>query len=196
MSQVLSTAPRIDHFVVWTSSSRRMRTRMKSWIDADFRSLSISSPSSLQGEQRDRERTTLQPPNHVKFDVVWITKPPFKVFDPAKTSSPPTVEPFQPPQNADHSPAPLNPVEFLVQATPPRRTDGERAPTLTEVNPDSGSTTGGARIWLKGVDFPALFPLFARFGNAVVPTVSIRSCLSISVSSCLLDLLVFQPSCM
>ena len=31
---------------------------------------------------------------------------------------------------------------------------------------------GGARIWLQGKDFPAVFPLFARFGTAVVPTVS------------------------
>ena len=112
-----------------------------------------------------------------------------------RSSSPPAVQPFQPPQNADHSPAPRNPVEFLVRATPPQRTDGERSPTLTEVNPESGSTTGGAKIWLKGIDFPALFPLFARFGNTVVPTVSIYPCLSISVSSCLLDLLILQPSC-
>ena len=47
-------------------------------------------------------------------------------------------------------------------------------PTLTDVNPEQGSITGGARIWLQGIDFPALFPLFARFGTAVVPTVSLR----------------------
>jgi len=96
----------------------------------------------------------------------------------------PTVQTSWPPRNADPSSVPLNTIE-----------DAERAPTLTEVNPDSGSTTGGARIWLKGIDFPALFPLFARFGNAVVPTVSRRFCFSISVSSCLLDLLIIQPSC-
>ena len=46
-------------------------------------------------------------------------------------------------------------------------------PTLTEVNPEAGSITGGARIWLKGINFTALFPIFARFGSAVVPTVSL-----------------------
>ena len=51
-------------------------------------------------------------------------------------------------------------------------------PTLTEVNPDSGSITGGVRIWLRGMDFPALLPLFARFGAAVVPTVRIYLYLS------------------
>lgn len=51
-------------------------------------------------------------------------------------------------------------------------TDGEPTPTLTEVNPESGPITGGARIWLKGINFPALFPLFARFGTTVVATVS------------------------
>jgi len=61
-----------------------------------------------------------------------------------------------------------------VQPQPisPPKADEERNPTLTEVNPDSGSITGGVRIWLKGMDFPALLPLFARFGAAVVPTVS------------------------
>ena len=52
--------------------------------------------------------------------------------------------------------------------------DREGNSALTEVNPESGSITGGARIWLKGIDFPALFPLFARFGTTVVPTVSLR----------------------
>ena len=52
------------------------------------------------------------------------------------------------------------------------------APTLTESNPESGSVIGGARIWLKGKDFPACFPLFARFGSAVVPTVSLMGSLA------------------
>ena len=56
----------------------------------------------------------------------------------------------------------------------PPRIDGEPSPTLTEVNPERGSIAGGGRIWLNGIDFPALFPLFARFGTAVVPTVSLR----------------------
>jgi len=58
------------------------------------------------------------------------------------------------------------------QAIIPQGTDVEPTPTLIDVNPECGSITGGARIWLKGKDFPALFPLFARFGTAVVSTVS------------------------
>jgi hypothetical protein len=58
------------------------------------------------------------------------------------------------------------------QAIVSPRTDEEPTPTLIDVNPESGSITGGARIWLKGKDFPALLPLFARFGTAVVSTVS------------------------
>ena len=50
------------------------------------------------------------------------------------------------------------------------RADVERTPTLTEVNPESGSISGGTTIWLKGIDFPAS-PPFVRFGDAVVPTV-------------------------
>ena len=60
----------------------------------------------------------------------------------------------------------------LLSAWKPPRADREPIPTLTEVNPESGSISGGPRIWLKGMDFPALFPLYVRFGDAVVPTVS------------------------
>ena len=70
----------------------------------------------------------------------------------------------------------LGPAHF--QPISPLKADAERPPILTEVNPDSGSVTGGMRIWLKGMDFPALLPLFARFGAAVVPTVSVRFLLS------------------
>ena len=59
-----------------------------------------------------------------------------------------------------------------LQAISPPMVDAEFPPILTEVNPDSGSTTGGMRIWLKGIDFPAILPLFARFGATVVATVS------------------------
>ena len=82
------------------------------------------------------------------------------------SSSPPLA------QSAGLSSAPLDAIKPPSQAAPPPRTDGECTPTLTEVNPESGSITGGATIWLKGMDFPTLFPLFARFGTAVVPTVS------------------------
>ena len=78
----------------------------------------------------------------------------------------------------------------------PPRADGEHPPTLTEVNPESGSITGGVRVWLTGLDFPAIFPLFARFGTAVVPTVRPSLCISRSTSPCLLDVLRFQPSCL
>jgi len=72
---------------------------------------------------------------------------------------------------ADQEPRPIR-LKTPNQPIAPSWTEGESAPTLTEVNPESGSITGGATIWLKGMDFPALFPLFARFGTAVVPTVS------------------------
>ena len=85
----------------------------------------------------------------------------------SSSASPPAVSPPQPPRNV----VPWKPPNPVIA---PPRTDGEPTPTLTEVNPEQGSITGGARIWLKGIDFPALFPLFARFGTAVVPTVSLR----------------------
>ena len=70
----------------------------------------------------------------------------------------------------------LNPAH--VQAISPLKAYAERPPILTEVNPDSGSVIGGVRIWLQGMYFSALPPLFARFGAAVVPTVSVRFLLS------------------
>jgi len=88
------------------------------------------------------------------------------------SSSPPLAPAPVPPQNASSTSAPLDAIKPPDQPIAPPRTEGESAPTLTEVNPESGSITGGATIWLKGMDFPALFPLFARFGTAVVPTVS------------------------
>ena len=75
-------------------------------------------------------------------------------------------------RSANSSSAPLEVIKLPNQAIAPPRTEGECGPTLTEVNPEQGTTTGGARIWLAGMDFPSLFPLFARFGTAVVPTVS------------------------
>lgn len=87
--------------------------------------------------------------------------------------------PASPPQNAAPNPEPISwglPQQQQGVAQP--RTEDEASPTLTEVNPESGSVTGGARIWLKGMGFPARFPLFARFGSAVVPTVSLMGSLS------------------
>ena len=85
-----------------------------------------------------------------------------------------------PAPNVGHQSAPRGHEEGYSSslAISPPKLDGERPPTLTEVNPDSGSITGGVRIWLKGMDFPALLPLFARFGAAVVPTVGVYPCLS------------------
>ena len=85
--------------------------------------------------------------------------------------------PLLTPQSGATSPDPPNALKRPNQTIAQPRTDGEHAATLTEVNPDSGSITGGARIWLRGVDFPANFPLYARFGTAVVPTVSPLTCL-------------------
>ena len=85
--------------------------------------------------------------------------------------SPPTVSLPQPPRNVG---GPLSPWKMPNPVTAPPRTDPEPTPTLTDVNPEQGSITGGARIWLKGMDFPAHFPLFARFGTAVVPTVNLK----------------------
>ena len=81
--------------------------------------------------------------------------------------SPPTVSSLQQPQNAG---GPLNPWKTPNPVIAPPRTDAEPTPTLTDVNPENGSITGGTRIWLQvqGMDFPAHFPLFARFGTAVV----------------------------
>ena len=71
--------------------------------------------------------------------------------------------PTQPPPNADAN----------SETIGPPRPDGDTTPTLTEVNPETGSITGGARIWLRGINFSSRFPIFARFGTTVVPTVSL-----------------------
>ena len=82
--------------------------------------------------------------------------------------------------NASSNSSALNALCPLYQAIALPRTYVEPTPTLTEVNPESGPVTGGERIWLKGTDFPT-FPLFARFGTAVVPTVSFMDCVRITV---------------
>ena len=78
-------------------------------------------------------------------------------------------------ENPNRAPpgTPPNAVKSPSRAISPLRTDSECASALTDVNPDSGSLTGGARIYLIGRDFPAHFPLFARFGTSVVRTVSL-----------------------
>jgi len=99
-----------------------------------------------------------------------------------------------PSQNAGTNSDQYSPWNPTTQAIAPPRTDGEPIPTLTEVNPESGSITGGARVWLRGIDFPSLFPLFARFGTAVVPTVSLKDIPSGSHLIKFLDFLRQQPS--
>ena len=91
------------------------------------------------------------------------------------SSSLPLTLPPHLPRNAGPSFDSLNTPH---QAVVPPRTDPEPTPTLIDVNPDSGSITGGARIWLKGNNFPAIFTLYARFGTAVVSTVSTNEHLS------------------
>ena len=101
---------------------------------------------------------------------------------PSSPSSPPSPS-VPPPQPLQAEGPKLASSDAIYRSPPSRaailpRTDGESTPTLTEVNPEQGSITGGTMIWLKGADFPALFPLFARFGTAVVPTVrSLVDCL-------------------
>ena len=88
----------------------------------------------------------------------------------SSSSSPSLIGPSGPFRNTDATPDSFNTtIPHRVINTP--RTDGECGPTLTEVNPGSGHITGGARIWLKGVDFPAGFALYARFGTALASTV-------------------------
>jgi hypothetical protein len=79
------------------------------------------------------------------------------------------------------------------QQPPLRKADGERTPTLTEVNPDLGSITGGERSWVGGKDFPALLSC-PNSGHSTVPTVSTRFHLSRCISSCLPDFLFSQAS--
>jgi len=81
----------------------------------------------------------------------------------------PVPLPLHLPRNAGPN---VGSLDIAHQAIVPPRADEEPTPMLIDVNPESGSITGGARIWLKGKDFPALIPLFARFGTAVVATVS------------------------
>ena len=67
MSRVVSTELRLDYFIVWKSSSLKTKARIILWLDVDFRSLSISYPSS---RGRDREKMkTLQPSDDVELDV-------------------------------------------------------------------------------------------------------------------------------
>ena len=79
-------------------------------------------------------------------------------------NSPSLAIPTQLPRNANAN----------SEAIRPPRPDGDPTPTLTEVNPEAASIRGGARIWLRGINFSSRFPIFARFGTTVVPTVSLN----------------------
>ena len=148
-------------------------------------------PRRGDGEPRDDVAPEIPPGNgqihHPALDIGNKSAPQGR--EAISSKSLPLLSLVQPAGSAGGSSAQLH-------AISPPKTDGERPPTLTEVNPDSGSITGGVRIWLKGIDFPALLPLFARFGAAVVPTVRTWFYLSRSISSCLLEFLFFQPSCL
>ena len=114
--------------------------------------------------------------------------------DDSLLGSPSLVLRPQPSWNAGPSSNPLPAQQSPMQEL---GMDGELIPTLTEVNPERGSITGGARIWLKGMDFPNLFPLFVRFGTTVVPTVS-NMVLRFGphLQSKISDFLCPQPSCL
>ena len=94
----------------------------------------------------------------------------------SSSSSPPLMGPSWPLRNAGASPDLFSTTRPPNRVITPPRTDGECTTTLTEVNPGSGPITGGVRIWLKGVDFPAGFALYARFGTALASTVSPSTC--------------------
>ena len=128
--------------------------------------------------RRDVLVQTDPPSNAQVHHSAWATdhQDPFlQYFEESFTGSPSLVPLPQLPSNAGPDSEPLSAWKPPTRAIALPRTDGEPIPTLTEVNPESGSVTGGARIWLKGMDFPAVFPLFVRFGTAVVPTVSHKS---------------------
>ena len=59
------------------------------------------------------------------------------------------------------------------EVTFPPRPYWECTPILTDVNPESGSMTGGMIVWLQGFDFSPDFPVFAMFGDVAVPTVRV-----------------------
>ena len=109
-------------------------------------------------------------------------------------ASQPSLVPLQ--WSTCSSPKSLSDIMPLRQATSSSKIDKETVPILTEVNPESGSIAGGATVWLKGMDFPTAFPLFARFGTTVVPTVRPCFCLLKFISPRLLDIFCFQPSCL
>jgi len=93
-------------------------------------------------------------------------------WEDSKFSGNPLASPAPAPQTGDLSSTSLEVTNRPNQVIVLPRTDGECEPTLTHVNPESGSTTGGTVIWLAGIDFPVRFPVFARFGTSVVRTVS------------------------
>ena len=103
------------------------------------------------------------------------------------SSSLPLTLPPHLPQNVGPSFDSLNTPH---QAIVPSRTDPEPTPKLIDVNPESGSITGGGRIWLQGKDFPTLFTLYARFGTAVVSTVST---IETPFEPCLIRILRLSP---
>jgi len=86
------------------------------------------------------------------------------------------MPPLRPASSICPSPESFNEVIPLGQAMSPPTTDGETAPVLMELNPESGSITGCVKVWIKGTGFPATLPLYARFGTTVVPTVRICLC--------------------
>ena len=72
-------------------------------------------------------------------------------------------------------PNPAKEVEDLPahEVTFPPRPYWESTPILIDMNPESGSMTGGMKVWLKGFDFSPGFPVFAMFGDVAVLTVRV-----------------------
>jgi len=146
---------------------QRKRDRVEAGLDDG------DSQNSTEGRRVRRRHEQWNQIHHPAPDIDYQDAPELVQYCEGSTSSsPPLAPPPVPPENASSSSAPLDAIKPLNQPIAPPRTEEESAPTLTEVNPESGSITGGATIWLHGRGFPAPFPLFARFGSAVVPTVS------------------------
>jgi hypothetical protein len=147
-------------------------------------------PRLPKGQKRKRGQEEIQSEVNQRNVRPRLDDPPQRDTDEEQNALPmPAVDPRNVPQGSQHCEGnsssalppgvpPAVPNSGPLSSQPPNaappRTDVAPIPTLTEVNPEAGPITGGARIWLKGINFPALFPLFARFGTAVVPTVSLK----------------------
>ena len=124
---------------------QRKRDRVEAGLDDG------DSQNTTEGRRVRRRHEQWNQDHHPAPDIDHQDAPEVVQHCEGSTSSSPALAPPpERPQNVSSSSAPLDAIKPLV----------------------SGPITGGATIWLQGMDFPDLFPLFARFGTAVVPTVS------------------------